>query len=117
MDRTLMKTLEWGKPDLNGRVYTKDSFNTMEYELNKLVVYPAGGENKLEKAIGIIKEMEFRDDGLYARFEWTPTMSMMNLVEFGKETLCLRPFGVGVVDKDNVISDYQLRGFSFMSRF
>jgi hypothetical protein len=114
-----IKLLSVGTPTANGRIYPKEVLEAAIKKADKdkmIAVFnhdmPTADVN-IEKAAAIINELELTDDSLYGTVSFLQTPMGLLAQQLGDSYEC-RPFGVGKVSDDKVISDYVLLGFSII---
>jgi hypothetical protein len=114
-----IKLLSVGTPTANGRIYPKEVLEAAIKKADKdkmIAVFnqdmPTADVN-IEKAAAIINELELTDDSLYGTVSLLQTPMGLLMQQLGDSYEC-RPFGIGKVSDDKVVSDYELRGFSIV---
>ena len=68
----------------------------------------------LEYAAGLVRDFELTDDSLYANVELMSTPAGLLVQQQLGDSYDCRPFGIGRLNDNKEIYEYELRGFSIV---
>lgn len=126
----MLKVINWNEPISSKNWTVKEYFHkNVFFNLNSFdmvncdrfpyYIYTSIDEiHSIEKIVGKVDTIYFKEDGLYINYEWFQTSNGENIKTLFNETnlFGIKPFGYGHIDKDNKVTKFQLRGFAIVSR-
>lgn len=111
-----VKLLPVGTPTVNGRIYPKEVLKAALEKVDKDRMIAVFGQEipspnvDLHYAAACVSDLELTEDSLYGNVEMLNTPSGLLAQELNEAYEC-RPFGVGLLNENNEVSEYELRGF------
>lgn len=115
-----VKLLPVGTPTLNGNVYPKEVLEAALKNADKDKMIAVFGQEmyssnvNLEYAAGLVSDFELTEDSLYANVELMSTPAGLLVQQQLGEAYDCRPFGIGRLNDNKEIYEYELRGFSIV---
>jgi hypothetical protein len=113
-----IKLLSVGTPTANGNIYPREVLEAAIKGKDKMIAVfgqdmPTADIN-LVNAAGLVSDFEFTDDSLYANVKLMSTPAAGLLAQQLGDSYECRPFGIGRLNENKEVYEYELRGFSIV---